>query len=232
MTRSAWLWLITLLVLVNTGVTNPAFARSDQLDRVVKAATVMEEIMGAPDQAIPDSVLAKAEGIAVFPSAVKAGFIFGGHRGRGIISVRDHAAGTWSPPAFLTLTGGSFGAQIGGQAIDVVLVIMNRQGLENLLGNQFQLGVDASVAAGPVGRDAEVSTDVQMRATILSYSRARGLFAGVTLKGTAIRRDKDSNEDFYGQPYETREIVLDGQASHVPDVVGHWRNTLNHFAKR
>jgi lipid-binding SYLF domain-containing protein len=133
----------------------------------------------------------------------------------------------------LTLTGGSFGLQIGGQAIDVVLVIMNRQGLENLLGNQFTLGVDASAAAGPVGRDAEVSTDVQMRATILSYSRARGLFAGVTVKGAAIRRDKDSNEDFYGHPYETREIVLDGQvASHVPDAVGRWRKTLNRFANR
>lgn len=110
---------------------------------------------------------------------------------------------------------------------------MNRQGLENLLGNQFTLGVDASAAAGPVGRDAEVSTDVQMRATILSYSRARGLFAGVTVKGAAIRRDKDSNEDFYGHPYETREIVLDGQvASHVPDAVGRWRKTLNRFANR
>ena len=163
---------------------------------------------------------------------MKGGFIFWAHRGLGIISVRDRDADTWSAPAFLTLTGGSFGAQIGGQAIDVVLVIMNRQGLENLLGNQFKLGVDASVAAGPVGRDAEVSTDVQMRATILSYSRARGLFAGVTLKGTAIRRDKDSNEDFYGRPYETREIVLDGMvAGHVSDVAGRWRRTLNHYAR-
>ena len=108
---------------------------------------------------------------------------------------------------------------------------MNRQGLENLLGNQFKLGVDASVAAGPVGRDAESSTDMQMRATILSYSRARGLFAGVTLKGTAIRRDKDSNEDFYGQPYETGEIVLDGLAAgHVPDSVSRWRSVLNRYA--
>ena len=125
-----------------------------------------------------------------------------------------------------------FGAQLGGQAIDVVLVIMNRQGLENLLGNQFKLGVDASVAVGPVGRDAEVSTDVQKRATILSYSRTRGLFAGVTLKGTAIRRDKDSNEEFYGRPYETREIVLDGLvANHVPDVVVRWRSTLPRYAR-
>ena len=225
-------WPVVLLVLMTTGVGTHATAGSDQLDRVVKAATVMEEIMGAPDKAIPDSVLAKAEGIAVFPSTLKGGFIFGAHRGRGIISVRDRDTDTWSAPAFLTLTGGSFGAQIGGQAIDVVLVIMNRQGLENLLGNQFKLGVDASVAAGPVGRDAEVSTDVQMRATILSYSRARGLFAGVTLKGTAIRRDKDSNEDFYGQPYETREIVLDGLvAGHLPDAVGRWRRILNRHAR-
>ncbi len=224
-------WRVVLVLLMSIGATH-AFAGSDQLDRVIKAATVLEEIMGAPDKAIPDSVLAKAEGIAVFPSTVKGGFIFGAHRGRGIISVRDRDAGTWSAPAFLTLTGGSFGAQIGGQAIDVVLVIMNRQGLENLLGNQFKLGVDASLAVGPVGRDAEVSTDVQMRATILSYSRTRGLFAGVTLKGTAIRRDKDSNEDFYGQPYETREIVLDGRvASHLPDAVGRWRSALHRYAR-
>ena len=224
-------WRVVLVLLMSIGATH-TFAGSDQLDRVIKAATVLEEIMGTPDKAIPDSVLAKAEGIAVFPSTVKGGFIFCAHRGRGIISVRDRDAGTWSAPAFLTLTGGSFDAQIGGQAIDVVLVIMNRQGLENLLGNQFKLGVDASVAVGPVGRDAEVSTDVQMRATILSYSRTRGLFAGVTLKGTAIRRDKDSNEDFYGQPYETREIVLDGLvANHRPDVVGRWRSTLNRYAR-
>ncbi len=158
-------WRVVLLLLVSIGATH-ALARSDQVDRVIKAATVLEEIMGAPDKAIPNSVLAKAEG------------------------------------------------------------------LENLLGNQFKLGVDASVAAGPVGRDAEVSTDVQMRATILSYSRARGLFAGVTLKGTAIRRDKDSNEDFYGQPYETREIVLEGRvARHLPDSVGRWRGTLNRYAR-
>ena len=223
-------WQLVLVLLTTIGATQSS-AESDQVDRVVKATTVLEEIMGAPDKAIPHSVLAKAEGIAVFPSTVKGGFIFGAHRGRGIISVRDRDADTWSAPAFLTLTGGSFGAQIGAQAIDVVLVIMNRQGLENLLGNQFKLGVDASVAAGPVGRDAEVSTDVQMRATILSYSRARGLFAGVTLKGTAIRRDKDSNDDFYGKPYETREIVLDGLAGHLPDVVDRWRRTLNHYAR-
>ena len=231
MTDTRGRWRVVLLLLMSIGATH-AYAGSDQLDRVGKAATVLGEIMGAPDKAIPDSVLAKAEGIAVFPSTVKAGFIFGAHRGRGIISVRDRDAGTWSAPAFLTLTGGSFGAQIGGQAIDVVLVIMNRQGLENLLGNQFKLGVDASVAVGPVGRDAEVSTDVQMRATILSYSRTRGLFAGVTLKGTAIRRDKDSNEEFYGRPYETREIVLDGLvANHVPDVVVRWRSTLQRYAR-
>ena len=224
-------WRVVLVLLMSIGATQ-AFAGSDQLDRVSKAVTVLEEIMGTPDKAIPNSVLAQAEGIAVFPSTVKGGFIFGAHRGRGIISVRNRDAGTWSAPAFLTLTGGSFGAQIGGQAIDVVLVIMNRHGLENLLGNQFKLGVDASVAVGPVGRDAEVSTDVQMRATILSYSRTRGLFAGVTVKGTAIRRDKDSNEDFYGQPYETREIVLDGLvANHLPDVVGRWRSTLNRYAR-
>jgi len=113
----------------------------------------------------------------------------------------------------LTLTGASFGAQIGGQAVDVVLVIMNRRGLENLLRNQFKIGGDASVAVGPVGRTAEAATDVQLRAEILSYSRSRGLFAGVSLNGSSIREDRDSNEEFYGQRFRTRQIVLDGQAN-------------------
>ncbi len=207
----------------------PARARqSDEADRIRDATTVLSEIMSAPDKAIPRSVTAKAEAIAVFPSTLKAGFIFGGQRGRGIVSVRDRATGHWSPPAFLTLTGGSFGAQIGGQAVDVVLVIMNRRGLENLLRNQFKLGVDASATAGPVGRDAEASTDIQLRAQILSYSRSRGLFAGVTVKGSSIKQDRDANDRFYGSPYRTRDIVLDGRATARPPV-GVWLQALEHL---
>jgi lipid-binding SYLF domain-containing protein len=199
--------LISAFVAISALVT-----QSDQAERIRHATTVLEEIMEAPDQAIPGSVLDKAEAIAIFPSTIKGGFVLSAHRGKGIISVRDRATNTWSPPAFLTITGGGFGAQIGAQAIDVVLVVMNRRGLENLLQNQFKIGAGAEATAGPVGRSAEASTDIQMRAQILSYSRSRGLFAGVSLNGAAIRQDRDGNEDYYGDPYRTRAIVLDKRA--------------------
>ncbi len=129
-------------------------------------------------------VAEKAVAIAVFPSVKKGGLVVGGHFGRGVLSAKSAKSGTWSSPSFLTLTGGSLGLQIGGQAVDLVLVVVDQRGLEQLLKNQFKVGGDASVAAGPVGRDAEASTDIQMRAKILSYSRTRGLFAGITLKGS------------------------------------------------
>jgi lipid-binding SYLF domain-containing protein len=203
-------------------------AASDESDRVRDAGIVLEEIMGAADKGVPGAVLDKAEAIAVFPGTLKGGLLIGAHRGRGIISVRDRSSGTWSAPAFLTLTGGSIGAQIGGQSIDLVLVVMNRRGLENLVRNEFKIGADASVAAGPVGRDAEASTDIQMRAEILSYSRTRGLFAGVTLKGSAIREDRDANEVLYGKPYRTREIVFD-RLGGTPEPVATWRAMLKKY---
>ncbi len=205
----------------------PLAAQSAESARLVEAAVVFEEIMDAPDRAIPGWVLEGAAAVAVFPSTLKGGFIFGAHRGKGVLSARQ-PDGNWSAPAFLTLTGASFGAQIGGQAIDLVLVIMNERGLDQLLGNQFKLGVDASVAAGPLGRDAEASTDLQMRAQILSYSRTRGLFAGVTLKGSSIRQDRDANERFYGAAYDTREVI-DADAvltAAVPDAFARWQTTL------
>jgi lipid-binding SYLF domain-containing protein len=207
-----------------------AQAGSDEADRIREAATVLSEIASAPDKGIPNAVADKAEAIAVFPSVIKAGFVVGGHRGRGIISVRDRAARGWSPPAFLTLTGGSFGLQIGGEAADLVLVIMNRRGVEHLLQNQFKIGADTAVAAGPVGRDAEASTDIQLRAEILSYSRARGLFAGLTIKGSAIKEDTDANASFYGSPFRTREIVLDGKAKATPPA-DQWLDALTRFAR-
>jgi lipid-binding SYLF domain-containing protein len=210
-------------------------AQAIQGERIRHATTVLEEIMAAPDQAIPASVFEKAEGIAVFPSTIKGGFVLSAHRGKGIISVRDRASNTWSPPAFLTVTGGGFGAQVGAQSVDLVLVVMNRRGLENLLENQFKVGAGGEVAAGPVGRSAEASTDIQMRAQILSYSRARGLFAGVSLNGAAIRQDRDSNEDYYGQPYRTRSIVLDKRAttpSNQEEIDAWWRALSKYAEKR
>ena len=187
-------------------------AQSGEAERLASATVVMSELMAAADAGIPESVFDSAEAIAIFPSTIKAGFIFGGHRGRGVISARDPETRAWSSPAFLTLTGGSFGFQIGGQSVDVVLVIMNRRGLEKLLRNQFKLGADASAVVGPLGREAEASTDIQLQAEILSYSRTRGLFAGVSLKGSTIRADRDANERFYGDRLNSEEIVLEGKA--------------------
>jgi lipid-binding SYLF domain-containing protein len=196
--------------------------------RLRDATAVFGEIMGAEDKAIPEAILGKAEGIAIFPNTVKAGFVFGGMRGRGVLSARTPTG--WSSPAFLTLTGGSFGLQIGGQASDLVLVINDRRGLENLVRNQFKLGADVGVAAGPVGRDAQAATDLQLRAQILSYSRARGLFAGVTVNGSTIRQDRDANERFYGKRLEASQILFDGAAEAPPPVAG-WLDTLKRLAQ-
>jgi lipid-binding SYLF domain-containing protein len=214
-------------------IVNPLVAQKssdDDVKRVVDATTVLDEIMGAADKAVPRSVMEKAEGIAVFPSLLKGGIGIGASRGHGILSVRNKTTGGWSSPAFLTITGGSVGAQFGLQSIDLVLVINNQRGLEQLVKNQFKVGADAGVAAGPVGRDASASTDIQMRAQILSYSRSRGLFAGVTLNGSTIRQDRDANERFYGTAYRTGQIVFDGMGT-SPDAANAWKATLTKYAK-
>jgi lipid-binding SYLF domain-containing protein len=187
--------------------------------------------MAAPDKGIPGSVLDKAEGIAIFPGAIKAGFILAAQRGRGILVVRDRTRNTWSPPAFLTLTAGSVGFQVGGQATDFVLLIQNRRGLEQFLRNEFKVGADASVAAGPVGREAEAATDLQLRAEMLSYSRSRGLFAGVSLEGASVSEDRDANGRFYGTEFRTREVVLDGKAG-SPAPVPQLHETLQRQAQK
>ena len=220
-------------VLIAVFFTAAPLAQSDQADRVREAGVVLDEISRASDNSVPQSILEKAEAIAVFPSTIKGAFIVGAQRGRGVMSVRD-ANGGWSNPAFLTLTGGSVGFQIGGQAVDIVLVVMNRRGVENLLMNQFEVGGEASATAGPVGRDTAATTDVQMRAQILSYSRSRGLFAGISLKGAAIRQDTDSNKVFYGSPFRTRDVVLDGKATqpHSAEAVAAWQAALTKHAAK
>ncbi len=226
LTFSEWTALTCLaLLLVAWGV---AAQSTDESEKIKDSSTVFDEIMGAPDKGIPKAILDKAEGIAVFPGTLKGGLVIGAHRGKGILSARDRDKGTWSSPAFMTLTGGSIGAQIGGQSIDLVLIIMNRRGLDNLVSNKFKVGADASVAAGPVGRDAEASTDIQLRAEILSYSRTRGLFAGVTLKGSAIREDTDANNRFYGRPYHTRDIIF-ANLGGSPEPVASWQQTLKKY---
>jgi lipid-binding SYLF domain-containing protein len=165
-------------------------------DRIQAAADVLDEIQGAPDKGIPQEILGSAECVAVVPSMLKGGFIFGAKYGRGMASCRTPKG--WSAPAFFSVEGGSFGLQIGGQAVDLIMLIMNDNGMKNLLSSKFELGADASVAAGPVGRHAEGNTDWKMRAEVLTYSRARGVFAGVTLNGAVIKQDKDSTREFYG----------------------------------
>jgi lipid-binding SYLF domain-containing protein len=223
---------------MSLGVSAPLAAQSNEAERVTKATQVFEEIMAVPEKAIPEKILSNAEAIAVFPSTLKGGFGIGAHHGKGIISRRNRETGTWTAPAFLSLTGGSFGAQIGGQALDLVLVVMNKIGLDSLMKSEFKIGADASVAAGPVGRNAEASTDLMLKAEILSYSRARGLFAGISLNGSVINEDEDANRDFYGRPVRNAQILdesprpvgTSGKES-LPDVVTKWRNALGQYAK-
>ncbi len=169
---------------------------SDVDKRVDAAANVLTEIMGVPDKAIPDKVMREAKCIAVVPSMVKIAVGFGGSHGKGFATCRTD--GAWSAPAPITITGGSFGLQLGGQAVDLVMVVTNDQGMQHLLASKFKLGADASAAAGPVGRDTAADTDWKMRAEVLTYSRARGIFAGIDLNGASITQDKDETRILYG----------------------------------
>jgi SH3 domain-containing YSC84-like protein 1 len=202
MKKLVLLALIVSLCSFGPAFASPAFAADDQqkdskvADRLQAAADVLNEIQGAPDNGIPAKILASSECVAVVPSMLKGGFIFGAKYGRGIASCRTPKG--WSAPAFFTIGGGSFGLQIGGQAVDLVMLVMNKNGVQHLLSSQFALGADASVAAGPVGREAEGDTDWKMRAEVLTYSRARGVFAGVTLNGAVVKQDKNSTREFYG----------------------------------
>lgn len=182
-------------------------------DRAQAAADVLNEIQGAPDSGIPQEVLGSAECVAVVPSMLKGGFIVGAKYGRGLASCRTPKG--WSTPAFFTIAGGSVGFQIGGQAVDLVMLIMNDNGMKNLLSSRFALGADASVAAGPVGRHAEGNTDWKMRAQVLTYSRARGVFAGVSLNGAVVKQDKDSTREFY-QRMVSFNALLKGEVEPPP----------------
>jgi lipid-binding SYLF domain-containing protein len=182
-------------------------------DRVQAAADVLNAIQSAPDSGVPNEILSRADCVAVVPSMLKGGFVVGGKYGRGLASCRTPKG--WSAPAFFTVKGGSFGFQIGGQAVDLVMLIMNNEGMQRLLSSQFALGADASVAAGPVGRHAEGNTDWKMRAQVLTYSRARGVFAGVSLNGAVVKQDKDSTRDFYGHMV-TFKAALTGEVDPPP----------------
>lgn len=183
-----------------------ASAREDATDRLDSATTVLHEIMGAPDKGIPEEVLEHAKCVAVIPHMVKGGFVFGAKGGKGVATCRTSDG--WSAPAFITISGGSWGLQIGVEAVDVVLIIQNEKGVQKLLSSNFHVGADASAAAGPVGRHAEAGTDWKMDTEILTYSRAKGVFAGLTLEGASIRQDNDSRRAIYGHKVTTRNLLL------------------------
>ena len=217
---------LTLCVLLAS-----ASLHADEKGRLENCGVVMQEILDIPDN-VPQNLLDTAECVIVIPSMTKVAIGFGGSYGKGAMVCRTGPAfrGAWGAPAMYTLEGGSFGLQLGAQSTDVVLLVMNHRGVDALLSSKVKLGADASAAAGPKGRSAEASTDATLRAEILSYSRARGLFAGVTINGSTLRTDRDANERFYGKRLTTKQIVFEGQAG-SPNPVGEWRNALAKYAK-
>jgi lipid-binding SYLF domain-containing protein len=219
--------LISLVVLASTTIAL-AGDRADDIERLQNGATVIKEIMSAPDSGVPEEIIHGTKCIAVIPNMLKAAFGVGGAYGKGVASCRTEKG--WSAPAFFSLKGGSFGFQIGGQAADIVMLIMNDNGMENLLQSKFKLGADASVAAGPVGRHADASTDWKMRAQVLTYSRTRGIFAGISLNGAVINQNKDDTRDFYGRMVPFKTILLGNIAS--PKEAEPWHDTLTKYAGR
>lgn len=194
----------------------PLFAEDKEMkenERIEASATVLKEILATPDKGIPKDLLDKADCVIVYPSVKKAAFIVGGSYGRGVITCRKGQgfSGSWSAPAMFALEGGSFGFQIGAQATDFVLLVMNESGAKSVLSSKVKLGADASAAAGPVGRDTSAETDIVLKAEILSYSRAQGLFAGVSLEGSTMRSDDGGNKKLYGKELSAKEIVREGK---------------------
>ena len=205
----------------------PAHAGEQEQQRAENAVRVLKEVMQAPDKAIPHDLLREAHAIAVIPDVIKAGFVVGGRHGEGLIAIKTRD-GTWSNPSFISLTGGSIGFQAGVSSTDVILVFRTQRGVDSIVHGKFTLGADASAAAGPVGRSAQASTDAQLKAEIYSYSRARGLFAGASLDGTALTIDNKANQDVYGEGISARRI-FDGGVSNVPNAVVNFRDSLEEY---
>jgi SH3 domain-containing YSC84-like protein 1 len=229
----------SLLAIALTGLPfllAPAPARADDKshdeDRLDNAGQVFKEILNIPDD-IPQSLLDKADCVIVIPSVLKAAFIVGGSYGRGAMTCRSGETfqGPWAAPTMMALEGGSFGFQLGGQATDFVLLVMNQEGARSILSSKVKLGADASAAAGPKGRDAEADTDAALRAEVLTYSRARGLFAGISLEGSTLRPDNDANERIYGQKIPAKDIALHG-AVPIPPSAKLLIDTLNQHSPK
>jgi lipid-binding SYLF domain-containing protein len=220
--------LVILYCIPTSFAKEPAANEREDKDRIQNAGVVMQEILNVPDD-IPRDLLDKARCVIVMPSVLKAAFVVGGSYGRGVMVCRtgEDFTGPWGAPAMYALEGGSVGLQIGGEATDFVFLIMNGHGVESLLHSKVKLGGDASAAAGPIGRTAEADSDAYLRAEILTYSRARGAFAGVSLEGSTLRPDDDANKDVYGAPTRASEIISEGRR-HAPPQAQLLDSTLEH----
>lgn len=203
--------LAAMAVFAMLGSAQADQTRTDAIERLQSATRELHQIVNTPDKGIPDEVFKGAKCIAVVPGLIKGGFIIAGKHGRGVATCRT-ARGTWSAPAFFVISGGSWGAQIGVESVDLVMMVMNNEGMRHMMGEKFQVGGEAAAAAGPVGRHAEAGTDWKVDAQILTYSRSKGLFAGIDLGGSVIERDKDSTLAFYDKDLTTRAI-LDGEVA-------------------
>src|SRR5271170_1629678 len=213
-------------LLLGVGIANFALAGAAREEGLLLTATeVLEDVQGMPDQRLPDALLAHAYGIAVIPDVTKIAFFFGGRHGNGVLTVRDTLTSPWSNPVFIALTGGSWGLQAGAQSSDIILVFTTKSGIEGITGGKLTLGADASVAAGPVGRQATAATDVSL-AEIYSYARTRGLFGGIAIDGSAIAIDKSANRAFYGKPDVTASEILSGSAPTPPETAQRFLSRL------
>ncbi|MFZ2444988.1 MAG: lipid-binding SYLF domain-containing protein [Syntrophobacteraceae bacterium] len=219
--------LVVLLTLAALVLVQPGVSVADEASKLNEASAVMREIMAIPETGIPPELFRNAQGIAVLPGLLKAGFFVGGRFGSGVLSVKQ--GGKWSNPVFISLAGGSFGLQIGAQSTDIILVFKTARGVEAIRRGKFTLGGDISVAAGPVGRHAEAGTDIQLKAEIYSYSRSRGLFGGIALEGAVLQVDHDADVAFYGSKGSNADAILANKVK-APTAAANFKQTLQKYS--
>ena len=222
---------LSLLLLLSFALLPGAYAASKEEKRVADATDVLDQILRIPEQSIPPALLSRAYAVAVIPDVIKAGFVLGARRGKGILVVRQDDD-TWSNPAFITLTGGSVGWQVGAQSTDVILVFKNRRSVDGITNGKLTLGADASIAAGPIGRHTEVATDLRLQSEVFSYSRSRGLFAGVAFEGASVSMDRKANAAFYGSPSITPERIFASSGNTAPQIANNFVQLLTAQTRR
>lgn len=206
-------------------------ASSKETGKINDSVEVFEKIMSIPETGIPSALLKNAQGIAIIPGVIKAGFIIGGRYGSGVMAIRDNK-NNWSNPSFITIAGGSVGWQIGAQSVDIILVFKTRKSVENMMKGKFTLGADAAIAAGPVGRQAEAATDIELKAEIYSYSRSRGLFAGVSIEGASLQIDDEANASFYGREAVKAQDIFTDKEIKAPPAANKLKSALSKFTSR